>query len=162
MKKIFAIFLILILALTACSNGKEEAPQTAQIGNPWKQWSSIAEAEKATEFPFGLPEVIGEKDVSDGFRTMNGELMEVIYHFEDYEVIVRKSLGEGRDISGDYNSYEICTEESYNGIAITRYHNSASSATRLTFSHQGFSWSLVAPNGFGTDSHEVFLNEILK
>lgn len=99
--------------------------------------------------------------VADTFRTMNGELMEVVYHFEDYDVCVRKSQGEGQDISGDYNIYETCSDESYNGIAITRYYNSGSSATRLTFSYEGFSWSLVAPNGYENDSHELFLNEIL-
>ena len=156
------IFLALVLAVAGCGKENERATPTAQIGNPWSQWTSIAETENATGFSFELPEVVGEKYVADVFRTMNGELIEVVYRFEDYEVCVRKSLGEGQDISGDYNSYEICTEERYNGIAITRYHNSASSATRLTLSYQGFSWSLVAPNGFGTDSHKLFLKEILK
>ena len=165
MKKKITYILIcfaLVLAVSGCGKEKEKATPSAQIGNPWKQWTSITEVENATGFSFELPEIVGEKFVADTFRTMNVELIEVIYHFEDYEVCVRKRQGEGQDISGDYNTYEICTDENHKDITVTRYHNSGSSATRLTFSYQGFSWSLVAPNGFGTDSHEVFLNEILK
>jgi hypothetical protein len=163
-KKITCILICfaLVLAVAGCGKENKKATPTAQIGNPWSQWTSIAEAENATGFSFELPEVIGEKFVADVFRTMNGELIEVVYRFEDHEACVRKGQGENQDISGDYNTYETCTEENHKDISVTRYHNSGSSATRLTFSHQGFSWSLVAPNGFGTDSHELFLKEILK
>ena len=168
MKKSTSI-LLLCCAICAvcfgCGNQTAAQPQKSQttaIANPWSDWDSIDAAETATGFSFGLPEVIADSYHADSIRTLNNELIQVVYRDEDFEVCVRKQPGEGQDISGDYNSYETCTETSLNGAAITNYHNSDNNAVKQLISYNGFSWSLVAPNGFWGDSNQDFANHILE
>ena len=155
------IFLLMLIALLICGCGKQEIQsQTTFIGNPWSDWASMAEAEAAVGFPFGLPEVLGESFTATAYRTMNGELMEVIYRDGDSEIRVRKQVGEGQDISGDYNQYDTCTEETVPGGTLTHYHNSDSNALKQIISCNGYSWSVTASDGFPGDSNRDFLNVI--
>lgn len=168
MKKSASIILLLcMIAAVFAGCGKQTAPQeqasqTTAIGNPWSDWDSIEEAESAIGFSFGLPEVIAETYHAVTIRTLNNKLIEVVYRDEDYEVCVRKQAGEEQDISGDYNNYETCTEMNYNGGRITEYHNSNNNATKQLISYNGYSWSLVAPNGYWGDSNGDFLNQIFE
>ena len=161
MKKIIAFILsCLIISALFSGCGKQKA-QTTTIGNPWSSWNSIEEAQRAAGFLFGLPEVIGDTYTATAYRTLNNELIEVIYHDGDYEVRVRKQKGEGQDISGDYNTYDTCTEESVNGGVVTTYQDSGSSPVKQLISYKGYSWSFTASNGFWGDSNADFLNLIL-
>jgi hypothetical protein len=166
MKKFVAILscLVFVLLLAACgaAEAEEETVQMTQIGNPWSTWDSIAEAEEAVGFSFGLPEVIADTYTVAEIQTMNGELIEVVYRDEEFEVCVRKQVGEGQDISGDYSQYDTCTEESVDGGTVIFYSNSGDDAVRQQVSHRGYSWSLVAPNGYWGDSGAAFLNAILE
>lgn len=162
MKKIIAVILsCLMVSPFFASCGKQEA-QSTTIGNPWSNWDSMKEAEAAAGFSFDLPEMIADTYTATAFRTLNNELIEVIYRDKDYEIRVRKQKGEGQDISGDYNTYDTCTEESINGGIVTTYHNSGSNAVKQLISYQGFSWSFTSSNGFWGDSNADFLNLILK
>ena len=162
MKKIIAIILLCVaftLLFSGCQTTKAE-PSTA-IANPWSDWDSLKEAESAVGFPLGLPEVIAGSFEAVTFRTMNQQLLEVTYRDEDFEVCVRKQAGEGQDISGDYNEYETRTEVSHNGGTVITYQNTDDSAMRQVISCDGYSWSLVAPNGYWGDSNQDFMNAIL-
>ena len=166
MKKLISIILIclmIIAAFTGCGNSAPEPEHntTVAIGNPWREWATIAEAEDAVGFTFGLPDVIAGNYKAAEFRTMNKELIEVVYLDGEYEVCVRKQVGEGEDISGDYNQYESCTETQQNGAKITTYHNTQNNAVKQLISYNGHSWSLVAEKGFSGDSANDFLNAIL-
>ena len=166
MKKIMMGFVLsfMIFAIFA-GCGKQTIAQTSQpltIANPWSDWDSMNEAEAAVGFSFGLPEVIADSYEAVTFRTMNKELIEVIYRDENFEVCVRKQAGEGQDISGDYNEYEICSETNRNGGTITTYGNSNNDAMRQVISYNGYSWSLVAPNGYWGDSNQDFVRKILE
>ena len=155
--------LILFVICVGCGKQTEEKAQTSQtaaIGNPWSDWDSIEEAESAIGFSFGLPEVIADSYTVVSIRTLNNELMEVVYRDESFEVRVRKQKGEGQDISGDYNKYETCTETNYNGGTVTHYHNAKNQAAKQLISYNGYSWSLVAPNGYRGDSNRDFLSKI--
>ena len=162
MKRITAIIL-LCLIFVGCGNrnAPQEKSQTAAIGNPWSDWASMEEAEAAAGFPFGLPEVIAGSYKADAYRTLNGELIEVIYRDGDSEVRVRKQKGEGQDISGDYNPYDTCTETKSGEAAIACYRNSGNNALKQIISKGGYSWSLTAPDGCWGDSNADFLNAIL-
>lgn len=164
MKKAFS-FILLCLIVSAVSVGcgkdaPEQTSQTAAIGNPWTDWDSIDEAESAVGFSFGLPEVIADSYHAVSIRTMNKKLIEVTYRDESFEVCVRKQEGEGQDISGDYNKYDACTESNHNGGTITNYHNASNNAVKQIISCNGYSWSLVAPNGCWGDSNWDFVNKI--
>ena len=169
MKKNTSIILLCctISAIFAgCGNqavAQEQISQTTAIGNPWSDWDSIEEAESVIGFSFGLPEVIADSYNAVSIRTLNNELIEVKYSYEDFEICIRKQKGEGQDISGDYNSYETCTETSdTSGAVIINHQNSSSSAMKQLISYDGYSWSLVASNGFWEDSNGDFLNKILE
>ena len=165
-KTITKIFLCLIVSvfLAGCGNQKVDRETTAQsvsIANPWSDWKSLEEAETAVGFELGIPEKIADTYVADVFRTLNNELLEVIYRYEDYEICVRKQKGEGEDISGDYNKYDTSAEDDFNGGKIVEYSNSNNSAVKQIISYNGYSWSLMAPNGYHEDSNDEFLNYIL-
>ena len=168
MKKTVSIILLcLILAVSSVGCGGQTAKQnpvsqSVAIGNPWSDWNSIEEAESAVGFSFGLPAVVADRYTAVVFRTLNNELIEIIYRDTDFEVCVRKQKGEGQDLSGDYNQYDTCTEENINGGTITHYHHSDNSAVKQLISYDGYSWSLVAPNGYWGDSDLDFISQILE
>ena len=168
MKKNASIILlscIISAIFVGCGNqpvAKEQISQTTMIGNPWSDWDSIEEAESVISFSFGLPEVIADRYNAVSIRTLNKELIEVVYLDEGFEVCVRKQKGEGQDISGDYNKYETCTESNHDGGTIIDYHNSNNDAVKQLISYKGYSWSLVAPNGYWGDSNWDFANKILE
>ena len=157
----FAAFAILV----GCGNQADEPEQISQavaIGNPWSDWASMEEAETAAGFSFGLPEVIADSFTASAYRTLNNELIEIIYRDSDSEICVRKKVGEDQDISGDYNQYDTCTEETFDGGTATCYWNSGSNAVKQLVSCNGYSWSLVAPDGYENDSEWDFVKEISK
>ena len=166
MKKFASMILlcfILFAVFAGCGNQaaeQEKKSQTTAIANPWSDWESIEEAEAAIGFTFGLPEVIADSYHAVSIRTLNNELIEVVYRDESFEVCVRKQKGEGQDISGDYNQYETCTQKDHNGGSITNYHNSDNNAVKQLISYKGYSWSLVAPNGCWGDSNWDFVSKI--
>ena len=155
------LFLLISVALLICGCAQQESQsQTTFIGNPWSDWDSVAEAEAAVGFSFGLPEVIADSYTAAAYRTMNNQLMEVIYRDGDSEIRVRKQPGEGQDISGDYNQYDTCTEEAINSGTVVHYHNSDNNALKQIISCNGYSWSVTASDGFPGDSNRDFLNLI--
>lgn len=163
-KSAFVILLccIVLSAFAGCGNQTAAQAQTTAIGNPWSDWDTMEEAEAAIGFSFDLSEVIDNSYHAVRFRTLNKDLMEVVYRDEDYEVCVRKQKGERQDISGDYNQYETRTETNQNEATITSYSNANNPAVKLLISYKGYSWSLVASNGFREGSCEDFVREILE
>lgn len=163
MKRLVSLMLLYVMAasfLIGCSTPKTEAQKTA-IANPWLDWETLEQAEEEVGFSFGLPEIIGGSYKATAFRTMNKELMEVIYRDGDREARVRKCSGEGQDISGDHNTYDTCTEESFGEGTVATYQNSGSNSLKQVISCNGFSWSVTAPEGFAGDNNHDFVNLIL-
>ena len=161
MKNFVWILLLCLFLCVGCGKPAVEQTQTAAIGNPWSDWDCLEEAEAAVGFSFDLPEVIGERYYAVVFRTLNNEMLEIIYRDAESEVCVRKQKVEGQDISGDYNPYDHCMEESVNGVAILHYRNADNSAVKQLISYQGFSWSVVATDGYAEGSDGMFVGEIL-
>lgn len=159
--KKLAVILLCLFLLPGC--GKQEpAPQTVAIANPWSDWATLQDAETAAGFSFGLPEEIPDACTAAAYRTMNGELLEVIYRSEDTEVRVRKQKGEGQDLSGDYTPYDSCTTEDHPTGSVSRYHLSGSPACKLIISTGGYSWSITAPDGFPGGCEAWLLEQILE
>ena len=165
MKK-FVIILLCISALlmfAGCKNAKAQTEDPiTMIGNPWSDWNSIEEAESAVGFSFDLPAIIADTYTASKFRTMTGELIEVIYSYGDVEVHIRKQYGEGNDISGDYNEYENSTETTINNSKITVFFDSENNAVKQIISCEGYSWSVTLGYGSEANLGDVFLNEICK
>lgn len=168
MKRLMIMLLCVSVMLLFAGCGEEAAePEQAQgnasgmmVANPWSNWNSLAEAEAATGFPFGLPETV-DGYTADVFRTMSGTLLEIRYHSGESEICIRKQQGEGQDISGDYNVYANSEESQQNGGTITVDSNEAGEVVRQLISFNGYSWSVVASDGIPAEVAQEFLDLIL-
>ena len=164
MKKYIPMLLVLSLLLTGCGTAPQptEAPASQlQIGNPWKNYESMAEAEAASGLDFPIPEKIGELYSAESFRVMNNSLLEVTYQDlagGDYEVTVRMMAGENDDISGVYEDPDIIETQQINGASVT-VKTKGQSCLYLICAN-GFSYSLYAPNHFLDKSADAFLSYI--
>ena len=168
MKKRVAAVLILALAvLTAgCTSKSAQEQEYVTIGNPWSEWTSLKEAEHAAGFPLHLPETIADSYTALHYRTMDGDmkLLEVVYSDSEDEVTIRKAKGEDQDISGVYGYDQCETQEWNNGEPVTFCTTTETAdkvhPVRILLSHDGYSWSIYAPNGFEGNSYQGFLNAI--
>ena len=157
------ILILLCLILAGC--GKQTAPtetsapaeETAlRIANPWVSYDTLAEAESASELTFPLRETVAGSYIAESFRVMNGQLLEVVYRDDEFEVTVRMEAGEGKDLSGVYETFEkteTCEEEAY---TITHKYTANGEVVQL-ISKDGFSYSLYAPIYYRGDSAAEFL-----
>lgn len=141
--------------------------KTEGITYPWKYWDSLSDAEEAVGFAFGLPEVVADSYSAEGFCTMNGDagnVIEVFYRDDDYEVWVRKAKAtEGLvDISEDDSEYGASSEVyEEGGATIVYYHKNQGDGLKALISYKGYNWSLIAPNGFWGDSCADFITGII-
>ena len=163
MKK-FLTILIICLLLTGCSSGTQPTAtsDTTQpnltIGNPWKDYHSLEEAEAASGLTFPLPEIIADSYTAESFRVMNEELLEVIYLDGEFKVTVRMRAGEDQDISGVYGEFENVRTVEVDGATITGMY--VDSGVLQLISKDGYSYSLYAPNHYWGDSNVEFLQYI--
>ena len=81
------------------------------LGNPWVDYPSLEEAEAACGLDFPLEDVVAGSYKAESYRVMNGELLEVTYRDNSFEVTVRMKAGEDDDISGVYAEYKEDGEE---------------------------------------------------
>ena len=109
MKKLLPVLLICLMVLSACA---AEAPKEAtepvgqmQIGNPWKSYESLTDAETASGLTFPVPETIPAGYVAESYRVMSGSLLEATYRNGETEITVRMKSGSNEDISGVYENF---------------------------------------------------------
>lgn len=163
MKKFFPVILVLSILLAGCSAAPQptEAPAPQlQIGNPWKSYESMLEAETASGLDFPLPEQIGDVYAAESFRVMNASLMEVTYRDlnSDSKVTVRMQSGADDDISGVYEDPDSIEVLQINGASVTVKLKGQSCLYLI--SKDGYSFSLYAPNNFQGESADEFLSYI--
>ena len=163
MKKTIPLLLVCLI-LTGCSSTTQPSETTVdtspilQLANPWTEYLSLAEAEVACGLVFPMPEIIAESYVTESFRVMDGQLLEVKYRDGDFPVTVRMQAGEGQDLSGVYGEFENIQTFETDGASITvRYINGG--IVQL-ISKDGYSYSLYAPNHYWGDSNIEFLQYI--
>ncbi len=157
------ILILLCLFLTGC--GRETAPvETAappteaplQMGNPWNDYDSLEKAEAACGLDFPLEDVVAGSYKAETYRVLNGELLEVNYRDDVFEVTVRMKAGEDDDISGVYAEYsEIHTFEEEAYTIILKYIQDGGILQLI--SKDGFCYSLYAPKHYWGDSNADFL-----
>ena len=156
------LMLMVCLLLAGCSSTAqipettEETAPMLQMGNPWKDYASLEEAEAACGLDFPLEDVVADSYQAETYRVMNGELLEVTYRDDSFEVTVRMQAGEGQDISGVYAEYkEIHTYEEESYTIILKYIQDGGILQLI--SKDGYSYSFYAPNHYWGDSNADFL-----
>ena len=107
----------LSLSCAACASGNndksdqpgnEESGENMQIPNPFVEYATLKDAEKAAGFVISVPENIDGKEISR-IEVMDGKMIQVRYG-DDLEICIRKQAGD-EDISGDYNEYTSVEEK---------------------------------------------------
>ena len=166
MKRIMLI-LMLCLLLAGCGSvaqipeTTEETAPMLQMGNPWKDYASLKEAEAACGLDFPLEDVVADSYKAESYRVMNGELLEVTYRDYSFEVTVRMKAGEDDDISGVYEEFENITTFETDTHTIINKKIKDGGILQL-ISKDGCSYSFYAPSHYWGDSNAdflVFLNE---
>ena len=144
----------------------QDEPPRVTMGNPWSSWDTLAAAEEAVGFSLDLPETVGTSYEAEVFRVMNGAatVLEVTYRDGDTAITVRKSPGEGQDIAGVYgfDYSEECQWQSGKIYTVYREKETETEpcALYLALDHDGYSWSVYAPNGFAGDAAQDFLSAL--
>lgn len=156
------LFLMACLLLAGCSSTTQPPETTAetapvlQMANPWEDYDSLEEAEAACGLDFPLEDVVADSYNAEFYRVMNGELLEVTYRDNVFEVTVRMQAGEDQDISGVYEEFEnISTFEMENHTIINK--KIKDGGILQLISKDGYSYSFYAPNHYWGDSNADFL-----
>lgn len=161
MKQAILILMICLLMAGCGSTAQptETAAETApvlQLANPWKDYPSLEEAEAACGLDFPLEDVVADSYKAETCRVMNGQLLEVTYRDDSFEVTVRMQAGEGQDISGVYAEYkDIFTYEEETYTIVLKYIQGGGILQLI--SKNGYSYSFYAPNHYWGDSNADFL-----
>ena len=123
MRKLFPIFLICLLLLSGCGtmsrNDATEPAGQLQLGNPWKSYETLHDAESACGLDFPVPEAIADTYPANIFRVMNGSLLEVTYTKDDSKITVRMQAGSDSDISGVYDNFGYVETTVVSGASVT-------------------------------------------
>ena len=162
MKKIFVLFTIFsLLLLSGCApEGTELKELLIDKLDPHTDFEVLADAEAFVGFPLGLGETVGVFSVT-GYRAIEGKLLEAAYSNGRVSVTVRKSPGEGQDLSRYFGPYEM-TESFRKGEGSLRYKYLSDSGLIVTASVNGCSWCLLAYSGFPGRSCADFINAIFR
>ena len=161
MKKAMLILMVCLL-LTGCGSTTKSPEPTAdtapiqQLGNPWKDYTSLEEAEAACGLDFPLENIVANSYKAESYRVLNEELLEVTYRDDTFEVTVRMQPGEGQDISGVYAEFENISTFERETHTITNKIIKDGGMVQL-ISKDGCSYSFYAPNHYWGDSNADFL-----
>ncbi len=167
MKKMMILILICLL-MAGCNTEPTPAETTVpttdaamQLGNPWKSYDSLTEAESASGLVFPLPETVANSYMAESWRVMNEQLLEVVYRDKNdpqFEVTVRMQAGEEQDLSGVYGDFENVQTVEVDEATVTV--KSIDGGVLQLISKDGYSYSLYAPNHYWGDSNIEFLQYI--
>lgn len=154
MKKIlFSIITILLLtALVACGQKDE----SAQIANPWLDHETLDEACAAAGYDLSVPEHIDGYDAPI-YRTLDNEIIEVIYAAKDDEICIRKYLGT-EDRSQDFGGIEAYPRGGYATEVEHCYREMGTDYDIINLVSWGegdYSFIFFSSNGF-TDANALF------
>lgn len=153
MKKIvFSIIAVLLLTiLVAC--GKDDP---SQVANPWQDHETLGEACAAVGYDVTVPAHIDGYDAPI-FRTLNQEIIEIIYPAADDEICIRKYAG-AEDRSQDFGGHESYPYGGYATEVSNCYHELGTEPDTINLVSWGegdYSFIFFSKNGF-TDSDALF------
>ena len=162
MKKLIMVILVTLAILAGCgTNRAEEVTEPAgqmQLGNPWKSYDTLADAETACGLTFPIPENVPAGYEVVSYRVMNGSLLEVTYQNGEAEITVRMQAGDDADISGVYENFTDAETFDQNGAVITR--KQAESCYVYLIQKNGYSFSICATGSASDNACQEILSHL--
>ena len=176
MKKIiiFGICSTILLSFVGCgennavSFGVEKSEEQSQqisddkpvaIPNPFIETKTIEEAIELAGFDIVLPEDMPEGFEITSIRTIENQMIEVIYLNGDKEIRIRKAKGSD-DISGDYNEYSEIVENKEIGDSAEIKGNDGKVSV-ITWISGDYTFALCADEGM-EDSQAISIAKNIK
>lgn len=162
MKKLAPVILVCLIFLSACvAEASKEATEPIgqmQIGNPWKTYTSLPDAENASALTFPIPENIPDGYAAKIYQVMSGSLLEVTYKNDESEITVRMQAGSDSDISGVYETFQQIDTTEQNGVSVTR--KQAEDCLVYLIYQNGYSYSIYATSLAADDACREILSYI--
>lgn len=154
MKKIVFIALTALLLLAAVACGQKDEP--SQIANPWLDHKTLEDACTAVGFDFTVPDKIDGYDAPI-YRTLDNEIIEVIYSAKDDEICIRKYAGT-EDRSQDFGGIEAYPHGGYATEVDNCYREMGSDfdiINLVSWGKDNYSFIFFSSNGF-SDANALF------
>ena len=167
--------LALALSLTACGaetqapapteTAPTAPPHIANMINPYLTCESAQEMQEQAGFEISLPTALPDWVTETIYRTIPGELIEVIYAGEDNEIRIRCAMG-SVDISGVYDTDQ--KEEKDVSVGSSTIHLKGETMEDGVFhvcvatwhTEKGRTYSVTSTNGVGEDSALALIAEV--
>ena len=129
-----------------------------QIPNPFVDFASLDEAEKAAGFALKIPAT--PDNLKPIVQVMDGKMIQVIFSDEngDPQVYLRKQAGD-EDISGDYNEYAEITTETVGDHTVTLKGNDGKVSTAI-WTANGYSYAVMFETPVEKDQILSLIGEI--
>ena len=161
-RRIIAVGLTVLLCLTGCSREAAPIPETTeqrmQLANPYFTVDTEEEMEELASFAVTLPSALPDWVDEVIYRTIPGELIEVIY--TDWENEIRVRIAEGsEDISGIYDS-DIGDEKDLT-VGENTVHLKGTTGADGTFTVLSGIWNTPQGRTYSVTSTEGVAEEIL-
>lgn len=148
---LLAVSIFALMAITACG-----AKQNDQLANPWLDHDTLDQACAAAGFDLTVPDHIDGYDAPI-YRTLDKEIIEVIYTADNDEICIRKYAG-GEDRSSDFGGHESYPHGGYATEVNNCYHEMGTESdviNLVSWSEDDYSFIFFSQNGF-TDSDALF------
>ncbi len=153
--------------IPAMTNAAEQTTQTTEaepstcLPNPFVDYDSLEEAEKAAGFTFTVPSSVtveGKTSASRGVQVMSGTMIQVLYMDADGNELLclRKEAGSD-DLSGDYNTYDYEGKLTAGDVTVSVRGASKDLLSDAIWTKDGYSYSVYAVSGIS----ETELKEVL-
>ena len=168
MKKWITLILgaALVLSLAACGKQEKTTPSTetqglggqVQIANPFRDCSTLAEAQSVAGFDITLPEAAPEWATDTAIRAMEGNMLEVIYSSDTDKLSIRKS-SDSEDPSGNYGHFEEISEMEVAGLRVTTKGNSGKIFVAV-WTDGDYAFSIDSATGLSQDDLTAMISAI--
>ena len=144
----------------ADANEAADTSEFVQYVNPYAEYETLSEAEKAAGFDIAVPDSYGDY-TEPYYAVIGGKILEVQYYDlgENRGMIVRKARG-SEDISGDFNQYDDITETQVGGSTVTIKGNGGKFSLAVWVSGD-YSYSVSVESGI-PETELIKILEIIK
>lgn len=140
--------------------GQKLQIQTAgkvQIPNPFVDYQTLAEAQKAVGFPMQLPEKINTF-AKDSISVMSERMIQVIYRKGADDIFIRKATGSD-DISGVYENYEK-TEKVTAGSVQAELRGDGTKVYVAVWTDETYAYSIYASAGMPVSEMTALIRQV--